>query len=113
MKQLNKSTNLREFHSRITAKILGYDSADYLFQQYSINGEMISKLNVNTLLMVSKDDPIVSYKAMPHDQIKGNQNIKFVATEKGGHLCWYEGIIPKRWYPRPTLNYLRQLRNLR
>lgn len=41
---------------------------------------MISKLNVNTLLMVSKDDPIVSYKAMPHDEIRSNDKIKFIAT---------------------------------
>ena len=107
---MGKSKNLREFHSRITAKILGYESADYLFKQYSIDGDMIRKLGINTLLMVSKDDPIVSYAAMPHTEIKENKNIKFVATEKGGHLCWYEGLIPKRWYPRPALNYLRSLR---
>lgn len=71
---------------------------------------MIGKLDANTLLMVSKDDPIVSYRAMPHEQIKTNEKIKFVETEKGGHLCWFEGIIPKRWYPKPVLNYLRSLR---
>lgn len=67
---------------------------------------------MNTLLMVSKDDPIVSYKAMPHDAIIENNSIKFVATEKGGHLCWYEGMIPKRWYPKPVLNYIRSLREV-
>lgn len=66
MKEVAKSTNLREFHGSITTKILGYDSADILFDKYSITEEMISKLNIDTLLMVSKDDPIVSYKAMPH-----------------------------------------------
>jgi predicted alpha/beta-fold hydrolase len=66
MKEVAKSTNLRQFHTSITAKILGYDSADYLFDKYSITSEMISKLDIDTLLMTSKDDPIVSYKAMPH-----------------------------------------------
>jgi predicted alpha/beta-fold hydrolase len=42
LKNLSKSINLREFHSRLTAKILGYESADYLFEQYEINGKMIS-----------------------------------------------------------------------
>jgi len=28
MKEVAKSTNLREFHSSITAKILGYEGAD-------------------------------------------------------------------------------------
>ena len=31
---------------------------------------MISKLGIKTLLMVSKDDPIVSYTSMPHAAIK-------------------------------------------
>lgn len=103
---------MREFHSRISAKILGYDSADCLFEQYSINGEMIQKLNINTLLMASKDDPIVSFGSMPLSEIKENKNIKFVTTERGGHLCWYEGVIPKRWYPKPVLNYLKSLREI-
>jgi predicted alpha/beta-fold hydrolase len=60
-------------------------------------------------MMVSKDDPIVSYNSMPIDAIKSNPNINFVATEKGGHLCWFEGIIPKRWYPRPALDYLNKI----
>lgn len=67
---------------------------------------------MKTLLMISKDDPIVSYNAMPHDAISENKNIKFVTTEKGGHLCWFEGIIPKRWYPKPVLNYIRSLREI-
>jgi predicted alpha/beta-fold hydrolase len=41
---------------------------------------MISELNIKTLLMISKDDPIVSYRAMPHEKIKENVNIKFVTT---------------------------------
>lgn len=60
--------------------------------------------------MLSKDDPIVSYKTMPFQSFKNNSNIELTATEKGGHLCWFEGIVPKRWYPRPVLNYLAKLR---
>lgn len=59
--------------------------------------------------MTSKDDPIVSYASMPIESIRKNKNIKFVTTEKGGHLCWFEGIVPKRWYPKPTLDYLKTI----
>lgn len=57
--------------------------------------------------MTSKDDPIVSYNAFPYENIKNNPNIKFVATEKGGHVCWFHGLIPKRWYPKPTLDFFK------
>ena len=41
------------------------------------------------MMMVSKDDPIVSYSSMPLDSIKSNPNINLYTTEKGAHLCWF------------------------
>lgn len=61
-------------------------------------------------MMLSKDDPIVSYTSMPMKSIESNPNITLHATERGGHLCWFEGLKPKRWYPKPVLQYLRTLR---
>lgn len=67
-------------------------------------------MDVKTLMMLSKDDPIVSYTSMPFASIEKNEKIKLYTTDKGGHLCWFEGIKPKRWYPKPVLQYLRTLR---
>ena len=72
MKQVKSSQNLYEFHSHLTAKILGYPSAKQIFDEYSISCDEIGKLNVNTFMMLSKDDPIVSYKSMPLESIRGN-----------------------------------------
>lgn len=85
-------------------------SSNEVFANYHISPEDIKKIKLRTLLMTSKDDPIVSYSSMPHEEIAANDKIKFVATEKGGHMCWFEGIIPKRWYPKPTLDFLREVR---
>lgn len=41
MKEVLSSKNLREFHGRMTAKILGLESADEVFDQYHISGEDI------------------------------------------------------------------------
>lgn len=67
-------------------------------------------MKVKTLLMLSKDDPIVSYTSMPLESIQSNSNIRLFTTDRGGHLCWFEGIKPKRWYPKPVLRYLKELR---
>ena len=61
-------------------------------------------------MMLAKDDPIVSYASMPLESLFSNPNIKLQTTERGGHLCWFEGIRPKRWYPKPVLQYLKDLR---
>ncbi len=89
MKKVKESQNLHDFHTHLTAKIMGYPSAQEIFDEYTITGEEIRRLNVKTLMMLSKDDPIVSYGSMPLDSIKGNGNIELQATERGGHLCWF------------------------
>jgi predicted alpha/beta-fold hydrolase len=58
--------------------------------------------------MNSIDDPIVSSEGIPQE-LKDNPNVEFVLTNSGGHMCWYEGIIPKRWYPKPTINFINKL----
>lgn len=89
--------------------MLGAKTADQVFAHYQITEEQIEKLDIDTLFIMSKDDPIVSYNSMPVESIKKNKKIKFVTTQKGGHLCWFEGTIPKRWYPKPILDYLKTL----
>ena len=78
-----------------------------MFKRYSIGPE-IKNLNIPSLFMNSTDDPIVSCSSIP-EELKSNPNLELVVTESGGHLCWYEGIVPKRWYPKPTIKFLKKL----
>ena len=39
IEEVKKSKTLNEFHGRITAKILGLDSADDVYDQYYVSGE--------------------------------------------------------------------------
>lgn len=32
-----------------------------------------------------------------------------MVTDKGGHLCWFEGMIPKRWYPKPAFDFINKI----
>ena len=65
MKTVVNSQNLMDFHTNLTAKIIGYPSAKQIFDEYSISEKEIESLNVKTLILLSKDDPIVSYSSMP------------------------------------------------
>jgi len=89
MKLVKNSQNLMEFHTHLTAKLVGYPSAKEIFDEYTISNEEIQSLNVKTLMMVSKDDPIVSYSSMPLESLQKNENITFFETDRGGHLCWF------------------------
>lgn len=69
-----------EFHTSLTAKILGYPSAKEIFEEFTITDSELKSLSVKTLMMFAKDDPIVSYKSMPFDSIKSNENITLHST---------------------------------
>lgn len=61
--------------------------------------------------MVSKDDPIVPFSTIPIESLNKNKNIKLLVTEQGGHMCWFQGIRPVRWYPEPVFDFLKSLKN--
>ncbi len=66
MNEVKNAENLRQFHGSLTTKILRLKSVDELLNSLSIKGEDIEKLSIPTLVMTSKDDPIVSYNAFPY-----------------------------------------------
>jgi len=54
----------------------------------------------------AKDDPIAVRKSIPIETLKENPNIIYAETNRGGHLCWFTGFRPKRWYSKPTVEFL-------
>ena len=32
-----------------------------------------------------------------------------IVTEKGGHMCWFEGVPPTRWYPRAIFQFIEDV----
>lgn len=63
--KVKKTRKLVEFHSELTVKILGMGSIDELFKVYTIKPSDLQNIKVPTYMMVSKDDPIVSFNSMP------------------------------------------------
>ena len=63
--EVYSSSTLRKFHEAITIKIFDYGSVDDYFYENNIHPEMIPKISVPTLLLFSRDDPIVSANQIP------------------------------------------------
>ncbi len=70
-----------------------------MLNHFTVKDEQIQHFKVRTLIMAAKDDPMVSYHRLPMEGIKKNPHVKLIATEKGGHLGWFSGMRPKKWYP--------------
>lgn len=94
-------------HHTFSIKIFDYPSVDLYLKDASITPKMIDNIKIPVLILNSKDD-FIAVKLEHHlDAILRNENILFAETERGGHVCWFTGNNPKRWYPKPTLEFLR------
>lgn len=109
LEYLKQSKNMRQFHDRITVHLLGFKDSDQVFSHFKIPDDKIENLEIKTMILTSKDDPMVGFPSFPLEAINKNPNIQLITTEKGGHLCWFEGLIPRRWYPKPVFDFINKI----
>lgn len=98
----------KEFDTKFTIKLYGYESPEKYYDEASVV-HVLEKIKVPVLSLNSKDDPIVYAKCIPYEKLKERPNIILAVTELGGHISWYSGIKPKRWYQKPCLEFLDAL----
>ena len=79
---------------RITAPSFGFGTAAHYYRTQSAIG-FLERIRVPTLLIQSKDDPLVPYAI--YDSIPANPSIELLVTEHGGHLGFL-GKSPHRFW---------------
>jgi predicted alpha/beta-fold hydrolase len=93
---------LREFDDYYTAPRSGFKNAEDYYSQSS-SDQFIPKITIPTLIIYSKDDPVVCQKAF--DKIPKLKNLKLIVTKKGGHMGFL-GLKKLRWLDDQILNWL-------
>ncbi len=78
---------LREFDEAITAPCAGYRGAADYYERASAM-RVAHRIAVPTLILTSKDDPVVPFESFGAPEIAGNPNIRVAATEFGGHCAF-------------------------
>jgi uncharacterized protein len=78
---------LREFDDAITAPCSGYRSAADYYERASAM-RVVHRIAVPTLILTSKDDPVVPFESFGASEIAGNPQIRVAATEFGGHCAF-------------------------
>jgi len=104
--QILKVKSLRDYHSHFTVKLFDYKDVGEYFETTKVSDAQINNVKVPLLVLHAKDDPIAVHKSIPIEKLKKNPNIIYAETSRGGHLCWFTGFKPKRWYSMPTIEFL-------
>jgi len=113
LEQILKVKSMRDYHSHFTVKLFNHKDLGEYFETSKVNDAQIDNVKVPLLVLHAKDDPIAVHKSIPVETLKKNPNIIYAETNRGGHLCWFTGIKPKRWYSMPTIEFLDKVLELK
>ena len=110
---LMNNENMKAYDEGLTRKVLGYKSADEYYRDISAYQKM-KDVNIPLLCISSKDDGLTSGLAIPYDDIRMNENIMLLATERGSHMCFIsnEKLFEfRQWVTKPVFEFLKAFRD--
>jgi hypothetical protein len=84
---MDRVRTVREFDDAITAPCCGYRSAADYYERASAM-RVVHQIAVPTLILTSKDDPVVPFESFGAPEIAGNPRIQIAATQSGGHCAF-------------------------
>jgi hypothetical protein len=98
---------LREIDEAMTAPLHGFASADDYYARSS-SRRYLPGVQVPTLLLRAKDDPLIPADDIPYELFQHNQVLLPGITERGGHVGWIEGwpLAYRLWAQRQAAAFL-------
>lgn len=90
-----EGSNLNEMHQHFAPHFSDYpDCARYL-QAYSLLGERLCALSVDSVIISSKDDPIIDYRDL--DQLPSSHKLHIERIDCGGHCGFLKNHRLESW----------------
>jgi predicted alpha/beta-fold hydrolase len=96
---------VRGIDDRITGPMFGFGgAAGYYGTQSAIN--FVDRIRIPTLLLFTKDDPMVPASMYAHPAVTGNPHIRLMPVEHGGHLGFLAADPPRFWLDGTILAWI-------
>jgi predicted alpha/beta-fold hydrolase len=99
-----------EFDDKFTAPLFGFGTADNYYATQSSN-QFLDRIQVPSLLVHAKDDPLVPFEVYNHAAFTRNPNLRLLAVEHGGHVGFLSKTPPRFWLDRVLLEWMNEVRN--
>lgn len=105
---LKSCNSVYEFDDKVTAPFFGFGSADNYYATQS-SYQFLHRIQIPTLLIQAKDDPLIPFDIFERPAIRENHNISLVAVEHGGHLGFLSARPPRFWLDRVAIGWLAEI----
>ncbi|ETN80056.1 hypothetical protein NECAME_09459 [Necator americanus] len=90
-----QSVTIREFDTRFTAPVFGYDSVDHYYNHAAPN-KKVQKIPVPTLCLNADDDCFSPKEAIPIKEMGASESVVGVVTRGGGHTAFLRTANPNQ-----------------
>ncbi|CAE8733247.1 unnamed protein product, partial [Polarella glacialis] len=85
-----RARTLRQLEEASICKLHGYANSEDYYAQNSPR-TVLPAIAVPTLIVNAEDDPVVSFKTLPVEDLKKNPRLYVAITKRGGHIGWGSG----------------------
>ncbi len=109
LNKLNEWTTFYSFDHNVTAPIHGFKSVDDYYTKSSCK-QFIKHITIPTLILHSKDDPLMNQTALPNEDDL-SESVTLELTEQGGHVGFVYGCTPfnaKYWSEKRLVEFFKQ-----
>lgn len=104
LEHLPKIRTIEDFDDHYTARLFGFGTAANYFRTQSSN-QFLERIRVPTLLVQSKDDPLVPFQVFEHPAFDRNPCLTLLAVEHGGHLGFLSREKNRFWLDGTVLDW--------
>jgi len=102
---LDAVRSIWDFDDRYTAPLFGFGTAENYYRTQSAQN-FLGDVRVPTLIVTSKDDPLVPFEIFDHPSLRENAALTLAATEHGGHLGFLARSKPRFWVEQFVLRWI-------
>ena len=96
-----------QFDDAFTAPLFGFGTAESYYATQSA-ARYLDSIRVPTLVICSKDDPMVPFEIYNHPAFDENPYLTLLATEHGGHLGFLSRKKPRFWLDSIILDWIAE-----
>lgn len=107
---LPRVKSVYDFDDVFTAPSFGFGTAANYYATQSAN-QFIEHIRVPTLVVQSKDDPLIPFEVYGHPGIAANPYVQLLAVDHGGHLGFLSKTKPRFWLDQVLVQWVCEARN--
>ena len=111
IEELVNCYDVKKFDEIFSAKVYGDKSADDYYRNISSCNKM-AKIDIPVLCIQSDDDPMTPKDVIAYDEIKINQNLFLIVTDRGSHMSFISNEKLNefhQWHFKPTFEFFSSI----